>query len=147
MKDFSFLTHRLEQRKALVWGLLQSRTLEVSNLVMCSWSNHQKCLCFQIKRLLGSDRWHVNWWKTLWDKLICVFIWSYCVTFACDYDEARDNFSSRTLLELMCFKLSLLSYYDCFCYGISVIKTVMIHLIYKSNFILADHKTCCKSLQ
>ena len=39
-----------------------------------------------------------------WDKL--------CVKFACDYDEARyltDNFSSQTLLELMCFKLFQLS--------------------------------------
>ena len=40
-------------------------------------------------------------------------IQSYCVKFACDYDEARDktdNFSSQTLWELMCFKRFQLSY-------------------------------------
>ena len=56
-------------------------------------------------------------------RLICMFIPSYCVKFLCDYDAARDktdNFSSQTLLELMCFKLFQLSYYVCFCYGIPV---------------------------
>ena len=33
MKDFIFLTH---EEKALVWGLLQCKTLEVSILAMCS---------------------------------------------------------------------------------------------------------------
>ena len=36
MKDFIFLTHELKQGKTLVWGLLQCRALEVSNLAMCS---------------------------------------------------------------------------------------------------------------
>ena len=36
MKDFIFLTHELKQGKTLVWGLLQSKTLEVSNLATCS---------------------------------------------------------------------------------------------------------------
>ena len=36
MKDFIFLTHELKQGKTLVWGLLQRKTLEVSNLAMCS---------------------------------------------------------------------------------------------------------------
>ena len=36
MKDFIFLTHELKQGKTLVWGLLQCKTLEVSNLAMCS---------------------------------------------------------------------------------------------------------------
>ena len=36
MKNFIFLTHELEQGKNLVWGLLQCKTLEVSNLAMCS---------------------------------------------------------------------------------------------------------------
>ena len=36
MKDFIFLTHELEQGKSLVWGLLQCKLLEVSNLAMCS---------------------------------------------------------------------------------------------------------------
>ena len=35
-KDFIFLTHELKQGKTLVWGLLQCKTLEVSNLAMCS---------------------------------------------------------------------------------------------------------------
>ena len=36
MKDFISLKHELKQGKTLVWGLLQCKTLEVSNLVMCS---------------------------------------------------------------------------------------------------------------
>ena len=36
MKDFIFLTHELKQGKTLVWDLLQCKTLEVSNLAMCS---------------------------------------------------------------------------------------------------------------
>ena len=36
MKDFNFLSHELKQGKTLVWGLLQCKTLEVSNLAMCS---------------------------------------------------------------------------------------------------------------
>ena len=36
MKDFIFLTHELKQGKTLVWGPLQCKTLEVSNLAMCS---------------------------------------------------------------------------------------------------------------
>ena len=36
MKDFIFLTHELKQGNTLVWGLLQCKTLEVSNLAMCS---------------------------------------------------------------------------------------------------------------
>ena len=36
VKDFIFLTHELKQGKTLVWGLLQCKTLEVSNLAMCS---------------------------------------------------------------------------------------------------------------
>ena len=79
-----------------------------------------------------------------------MFIQSYCVKFACDYDEARDktdNFSSQTLLELMCFKLFQLSYYVCFSMKPQCMKTIMIHLVDKSDFILSDHKTRCKSLQ
>ena len=53
MKDFIFPTHELKQGKTLVWGLLQCKTLEISNLAMCSWSNNQKMPLFQIKRLLG----------------------------------------------------------------------------------------------
>ena len=34
--------------------------------------------------------------------------------------EIKLKISSQTLLELMCFKLSQLSYYVCCCYGISV---------------------------
>ena len=79
-----------------------------------------------------------------WDKLICMFVQSYCVKFACDYDEARDktdNLGSQTLWELMCFKQLQL------CYGTSVHETIMIHLVDKSHFILSDHKTRSKSLQ
>ena len=36
MKDFIFLTQELKQGKTLVWDLLQCKTLEVSNLAMCS---------------------------------------------------------------------------------------------------------------
>ena len=36
MKDFIFLTHELKQGKTLVWGLLQCKTLEVTNLAMLS---------------------------------------------------------------------------------------------------------------
>ena len=36
MKEFIFLTHELKQEKPLVWGLMQCKTLEVSNLAMCS---------------------------------------------------------------------------------------------------------------
>ena len=36
MKDFIFLTPEPKQGKTLVWGLLQCKTLEVSNLAMCS---------------------------------------------------------------------------------------------------------------
>ena len=36
MKDFISLTHELRQGKTLVWGLLQCKTLEVSNLAMRS---------------------------------------------------------------------------------------------------------------
>ena len=36
LKDFNFLTHKLKQRKTLVWGLLQCKTLEVANFAMCS---------------------------------------------------------------------------------------------------------------
>ena len=46
MKDFIFLTHELKQGKTLVRGLLQCKTLEVSNLAMCSGSNHQKMSLF-----------------------------------------------------------------------------------------------------
>ena len=53
MKDFIFLTHELKQGKTLVWGLLQCKTLEVSNLAMCLEAIISKCLCFQIKRFLG----------------------------------------------------------------------------------------------
>ena len=81
---------------------------------------------------------------------LCVYK-SYCVQFACDYDEARDrthNFSSQTLLELMWFKLSQLRYYVCFCYGISVHENNDdTHLVDKSDKILSDYKTSCKSLQ
>ena len=36
VKDFIFLTHELKREKLLVWGLLQRKTSEVSNLAMCS---------------------------------------------------------------------------------------------------------------
>ena len=36
IKDSIFLTHELKQGKTLVWDLLQCKTLEVSNLAMCS---------------------------------------------------------------------------------------------------------------
>ena len=36
VKDLIFLTHELKRGKTLVWGLLQCKTLEVSNLAMCS---------------------------------------------------------------------------------------------------------------
>ena len=36
MKDFIFLTHEQKEEKTLVWGLLECKTLEVSNLAMCS---------------------------------------------------------------------------------------------------------------
>ena len=36
VKDCVFLTHELKQGKTLIWGLLQCKTLEVSNLAMCS---------------------------------------------------------------------------------------------------------------
>ena len=36
MKDFIFLTHELKQGKSLVLCLLQCKTLEISNLAMCS---------------------------------------------------------------------------------------------------------------
>ena len=49
MKDFNLLRRKLKQRKTLVWGLLYCKTLEVSNLAMCSSSNHQKMCLFQIK--------------------------------------------------------------------------------------------------
>ena len=35
-KDFSFLTHELKQKKILVRGMLWCKTLEVSNLAICS---------------------------------------------------------------------------------------------------------------
>ena len=35
-KDFSFLTHELKQKKTLVRGMLWCKTLEVSNLAICS---------------------------------------------------------------------------------------------------------------
>ena len=35
-KDFSFLTHELKQKKTLVMGMLWCKTLEVSNLAICS---------------------------------------------------------------------------------------------------------------
>ena len=107
MKHFSFLTHELNQRKAGVccggkhW---KSQTLPYPLEVII-----RRCLCRQIKRLLGSDTRHGNYSRALSDKLVCMFIQSYCVKFACDYDEARDktdNFSSQTLLELMCFNPS-----------------------------------------
>ena len=50
MKDFSFLTHELKQKKTLVWGLLLCRTLEVSNRAMC---NHQKMSLFTDKKIAG----------------------------------------------------------------------------------------------
>ena len=62
MNDFNFLTHELKQRKTLVWVLLLCETLDVSNFAMCSQTSPcaleaimRTCLCFQIKRLLGSD--------------------------------------------------------------------------------------------
>ena len=36
MKNIIFLTNELQQGKIIVWGLLQCKTLEVSNLAMCS---------------------------------------------------------------------------------------------------------------
>ena len=53
MKDFIFLTDELKQGKTLVWGLLQCKTLEVSNFALCSSSNHQKMSLFSDKRIAG----------------------------------------------------------------------------------------------
>ena len=53
MKDFIFLTYELKQGKTLVWGLLQCKTLEVSTLPCALEAIIRKCLCIQIKRLLG----------------------------------------------------------------------------------------------
>ena len=53
MNDFIFLTHELKQGKTLVWGLLQCKTLEASNLAMCSSSNHQKMSLFSDKKIAG----------------------------------------------------------------------------------------------
>ena len=36
VKDSSFLTHGLKQKKTLVWDLLWCKTLEISNLAICS---------------------------------------------------------------------------------------------------------------
>ena len=36
VKDFIFLTHELKQGETLVRGLLHCKSLEVSNLAMCS---------------------------------------------------------------------------------------------------------------
>ena len=89
MKDFSFLTHELKQRKTLVQGLLQCKTLEISNLPCALETIIRKYICFQIKRSIPA-------WAQIHDmlidenKLICAFIQSYCVKFARDYDEARD---------------------------------------------------------
>ena len=54
MKDFIFPSHELKQGKTLVWDLLQCKTLEVSNLAMCSY-NHQKMSLFSDKKIAGLD--------------------------------------------------------------------------------------------
>ena len=53
MKNFIFLTYELKQRKTLVWGLLQCKTLEVSNPAMCSLSNHHKMSLFSNRKIAG----------------------------------------------------------------------------------------------
>ena len=90
MKDFIYLTQELKQGKTLVWGLLQCKTLEVSNLAMCSRSNHQKMSSFSDKKIAGLRYMTCQSLKNLWDKLICAFFQSYCGKFVCDHNEARD---------------------------------------------------------
>ena len=55
MKGIIFLTQELKHGKTLVWGLLQCKTLESQTLPCALEAIIRKCLCFQIKRLLGYD--------------------------------------------------------------------------------------------
>ena len=58
------------------------------------------------------------------------------------------HFRLATYLELMCFKLSQLSnYMSVFAVESQYMKTIVIHLEDKSDFILSDQETRCKSLQ
>ena len=89
MKDFIFLTHELKQGKTLVCGLLQCKTLEVSNLAMCSGSSHQKMSLFSDKKIAGLKYMTCQSLKNPLGKLIYAFIQNYCVKFVCDHNEAR----------------------------------------------------------
>ena len=54
MKDFIFLTHELKQGKTLVSGVCCSAKHWKSQTLPCALEAIiRKCLCFQIKRLLG----------------------------------------------------------------------------------------------
>ena len=53
MKDFIFLTHELKQGKTLVWGLCSAKHWKFQTLPCAVEAVIRKCLCFQIKRLLG----------------------------------------------------------------------------------------------
>ena len=57
------------------------------------------------------------------------------------------HYHSARYLELMCFKLSQLSNCVCFTMESQYKKTIMIHLVDKSDFLLSDHEKRCKSLQ
>ena len=63
MRDFIFLTHELKQGKTLVWGLLQCKTLEVSNYQKIAGLRFMTCQ--SLKNPLGQ----VN--LCFYSKLLC----------------------------------------------------------------------------
>ena len=55
VKDFSFLTHELKQKKTLVWVCCGAKHWNSQTLTYALEAIIRKCLCCQINRLLGSD--------------------------------------------------------------------------------------------
>ena len=53
VKDSIFLTHELKQGKTLVWGFCSAKHWKSQTLPSALEAIIRKCLCFQIKRLLG----------------------------------------------------------------------------------------------
>ena len=56
VKDFNFLTHKLKQRKTLVLGFAVVQNIPSLKPCQCMlMKQSSENVCFQIKRLLGSD--------------------------------------------------------------------------------------------
>ena len=56
MKHVNFPTHELKQRKKISLGFVVAQNIGNSQTLLCALeATMSNCLCFQIKRLVGSD--------------------------------------------------------------------------------------------